>query len=68
MLSVVILQTLLIFFIFMFRIKPLDTVIINMCLLLFISSKIGDEIDINDDFSERLHCTIIEEENSVFLL
>ena len=29
--------------------------------------KIGGEIDINEDFSERLHCIITEEENSVFL-
>ena len=28
--------------------------------------EIGEEIYINDDFSERLHCIIIEEENSVF--
>ena len=55
------------FFIFMITIKPLDKLTINMCFLLFIFLKIGEDININDDFSERLHCIIIEEENSVFL-
>ena len=51
----------------MFRIKSLDQLNTYMWFLLFILLKIGEEIDINDDFSERLHCIIIEEENSVFL-
>ena len=44
-------QTVMIFFI-----NPLPLIL-----------KIGGEIDINEDFSERLHCIITEEENPVFL-
>ena len=55
------------FNIYAFSRTLIDKLNIYIWFLLFILLKIGEEIDINDDFSERLHCIIIDEENSVFL-